>query len=94
MAKKARKAKPKTALGGPDRKIGHLIVRFQGRYYFIPSNKIGEPLTDDGLNNLDELEKEVAETLKKFPKGLVGLEFAMEISDSVAAAGAVAKGRN
>jgi hypothetical protein len=92
MAKKVRKRR--TAGAAPERPIGHLLVRFQGKYYFIPSHKIGDPLTDDGLNNLGDLEEEVSETIRKYETGLVGLEFAMEISDSNAATGMVIRGRN
>lgn len=94
MVKKARRRT--TAESVPERKIGHLLVRFQNRFYFIPSHKIGDPLTDDGLRNLGSLEDAVRDimTVKEYATGLVGLEFAMEISDSNAAAGMVIRRRN
>lgn len=92
MAKKVRKKK--AAAGAPERPIGHLLVRFQGRYYFIPSHKVGDPLTDDGMNNLGDLENEVRAAVEQFRSGLIGLEFAMEISDSNAATGMVIRSRN
>jgi hypothetical protein len=80
----------------PERRIGHLLVRFQDKFYFIPSDKIGEPLTDDGLSNLGSLAEAVRDimTVDRYKTGLVGLEFAMEISDSNAAAGMVIRRRN
>jgi hypothetical protein len=92
MAKKVRKRR--MTANAVERSIGHLLVRFQGRYYFIPSGKIGAPLTDDGLNNLDSLGDEVAKIMEEKKSGLIGLEFAMEISDSNAATGMVIKSRN
>lgn len=91
MAKKA--SRPRKSAQAWTRKIGHLLVRFQGKYYFVPADKVGDPLDESDAEMLAELGVEVAKLEAKHGQ-LVGLEFAMEISETEAATGIVIKRRN
>ena len=91
MAKKASKAKKSGQ--APTRKIGHLLVRFQGKYYFVPADKVGDPLDESDPEMLAKLVEQV-QGLEAERGVLVGLEFAMEIAETDAATGMVIKRRN
>lgn len=72
------------------RNIGHLLVKFQGKYYYVPSDKIQGPLQDDDPNVMKYLDDEVARLTSDEHSYLIGLEFAMEIAPAEAAGGMAA----
>jgi hypothetical protein len=81
--------------GKPAGKIGNLLIEADGKYYFIPADKVGEPLADFGPGVLSELRTAIDQLIKKRGTNLVDLDFAMQISDGESMLGLVlAKKRN
>ena len=96
--RRSRKPRRARGTGGPSlsagqtRPIGHLLVQFQGQYYFVPSDKIQGPLLDDDPEVMKDLEDEVADLISRAGnQKLIGLDFAMEIAPVQAASGMAKK---